>query len=166
MNLTEDEIWDYIDGNGTTESLAATAANIETDPVYATLYEELLAVHQQLASIDLEEPSMSFSRNVMEAVKTAPAPVRLRTRVDKRIIYAFATFFIAAIAVMVTYILSGVRINPAAPELHIDLRATASALRTAINPTVIKIFLFVDMLLAFVYLDILLRRRRKSAIKN
>lgn len=53
--------------------------------------------------MELDEPSMSFTRNVMEAVALQPAPVSLKTKVDNQIIFSIAAFFVLSILAMVGY---------------------------------------------------------------
>jgi len=167
MTTIEGEIWDYIDGNGTAAKLQATADKIATDSAYAAIYHELHSVHQQIAEIDLETPSMSFSRNVMEQLQSEPAPVRLRTKVDKRIIYSISAFFIASIVFLLADIFGQVRGSASSFDLNLDLNLATQGLRQAISPMVLKVFLFVDVLLAFAYLDTLMKRRmRNHATKN
>ncbi|EDM36381.1 hypothetical protein PBAL39_11772 [Pedobacter sp. BAL39] len=160
MTTIEEEIWDYIDGHGTAAQLQATADKIVTDAAYAAIYHELQSVHQQIAEIDLDTPSMSFSRNVMEQLKSEPAPVRLRTKVDKRIIYSISAFFIASIAFLLADIFGQVKGSASSFDLNLDL--ATQGLRQAVSPMVLKVFLFVDVLLAFAYLDTLMKRRLRN----
>lgn len=160
MITIELEIWDYIDGNGTAQQRQAVEAKIASDPVYHSLYKELLNINAEMAGMDLEEPSMSFTRNVMEQVKQEIAPVSLKTKVDKRIIYSISAFFIFAILGIVGYILASsdfafqsFKFSNLQPSWSIDFNKY-------ISPTFIKIFIFIDMILAFAYLDSFLRRKR------
>lgn len=160
MITIEEEIWDYIDGNSSAAQRLTMEAKIASDPIYRSLYEEFLDINAQMAGMDLEEPSMSFTRNVMEHVKLEIAPVSLKTKVDKRIIYSISAFFICTILAIVGYIVANSDVTFQSIKLANFSAASSLDFSKYITPTFIKVFLFVDMLLAFAYLDSLLRRKR------
>ena len=160
MITMEEEIWDYIDGNSSPEKALSVQAKIASDPAYGSLYEELLAINYQMNGLQLEEPSMSFSRNVMEQVKLEIAPVSLKTKVDTRIIYGIAAFFICFILSILGYILSNSTFNFTDIKFNMGFQMEHIDFGKYVTPASIKIFLFVDLLLALAFIDSYLRRRR------
>lgn len=160
MITMEEEIWDYIDGNSSPEQALSVQAKIASDPAYGSLYEELLAINDQMNGLELEEPSMSFSRNVMEQVKLEIAPVSLKTKVDTRIIYGIAAFFICFILSILGYILSNSTFNFTDIKFNMGFQMEHIDFGKYVTPASIKIFLFVDLLLALAFIDSYLRRRR------
>ncbi|WP_316819565.1 hypothetical protein [Pedobacter gandavensis] len=166
MISIEDEIWDYIDGTSNEEQRLAIAAKIASDPVYRSLYEELLDINTQMTEMDLEEPSMSFTRNVMEQVKLETAPMSLKTKVDKRIIYGISAFFITAILSIVVYILVNSNFTFENFEISSFIPNKSLNFSKYISPAFIKVFLFIDLLLALVFLDTLLKRKRTQQNAN
>ena len=64
----EDRLWDYIDGRMDAAERKAIEALLASDAAVREQYEDMLAVHTALSDAGLEEPSMRFTRNVMEAV--------------------------------------------------------------------------------------------------
>jgi anti-sigma factor RsiW len=158
MNSIEEQILAYIDGDLSAEEQQIIEGKIAHDIAYATVYTELLELHQSLANLDFEEPSMSFTRNVMEGIKLEMAPVALKTRVDTRIIYGLTAVFITAIIVVATYAISMSNINLTGvkmPAFNFSLQADL-----LINPLVIQLFIFVDVMLALLYFDRFLRRKK------
>lgn len=160
MITMEEEIWDYIDGNSSPEQALSIQAKIANDPAYSSLYEELLVINDQMNGLDLEEPSMSFTRNVMDQVKLEIAPVSLKTKVDTRIIYGIAAFFILAIVSILGYVLSNTTFTLPDMKFNMGFQMEQIDFGKYVSPTFIKIFLFVDLLLALVFLDSYLRRKR------
>ena len=75
MKTIEEQLWDYIDGNCTIEERIEIEHKIKANLQYHRTYEELLSVHQELEKLNLDEPSMSFNRNVMEKVNLEIKPV-------------------------------------------------------------------------------------------
>lgn len=150
----EEQIWDYIDGNLDSGQKAAIGHKIATDATYQSVYQELFAVHQQMETIELEEPSMSFTRNVMEQVKLEIQPVSLKTKIDHKIILGIASFFILALVSVLVYAVSNVQFTVAKwtlPTLNIE---------PFITPFSIRIFLFIDLLIGLICIDSIFRKKR------
>ena len=114
-------------------------------------------MHSELSKTDLDEPSMSFTRNVMEQVNLELKPVALKTKVDHRIIYSIGGFFIVAILMIFGYVIATANwsFKFDLPQINFDLYESK-----IITPTTIKIFLMVDVILALIYIDGLLRKNR------
>src|SRR5262245_4488375 len=96
MNM-EDRLWDYIDGICPAEERSAIDGLLKTDEAWRKKYNELFSFHQQLQSIELDEPSMGFKNRVMEQVLASPHPSSLKTKVNKRIINGIGGFLILII---------------------------------------------------------------------
>ena len=71
MNTIEEQLWNYIDGNCTPVERLEIEAKLAVNVQYYSMYQELLKVNEELNALDFEEPSMSFTRNVMEKVVNA-----------------------------------------------------------------------------------------------
>src|SRR5258706_4246484 len=100
----EDRLWDYIDGNGNAEEKTFVEQLIATQEAWRKKYHELLDVHQLMStSLELDEPSMRFSQNVMEEIAKYQITPATKTYINKKIIYGIGIFFVAMIAVMLIY---------------------------------------------------------------
>lgn len=152
MTTIEEQIWDYIDGIGSADYRLGIESKIASDEAYKAVYEELSALHQQIGDISLDEPSMSFNRNVMEMVNLEIAPVSMKTKIDTRIIYGISAFFILAIAAIFIYVLS--QLSFTAPKVTLTFNLTSY-----MTPTLFKGFLFADVIIGLLYLDRLLRKK-------
>ncbi|HRO70936.1 MAG TPA: hypothetical protein PK951_11170, partial [Chitinophagaceae bacterium] len=64
----EVRLWEYIDGLSSAEEKSVIEELIENNTQWRVKYKELLEVQQLLQSSELEEPSMRFTRNVMEEI--------------------------------------------------------------------------------------------------
>lgn len=163
MNTIEEQLWDYIDGNCTFAEKIEIEAKIKTNLQYSAVYKELLLVNNELSKLEFEEPSMSFTRNVMEQVNLELKPVALKTKVDIRIIYSIGGFFILSIVTIFGYVIASADLNFKfdLPQINFDLYENK-----IINPTSIKIFLMVDVVLALIYIDSFLRKRKDTTQKK
>ena len=70
MNATEEKLWNYIDGNCTAEEQNNIIALIDADDIVRLKYQEILNLSKQLAAMELDEPPMAFTYNIMEAIRT------------------------------------------------------------------------------------------------
>uniref|UniRef100_UPI003D7F526C anti-sigma factor family protein n=1 Tax=Pedobacter sp. TaxID=1411316 RepID=UPI003D7F526C len=156
MKSLEEQIWEYIDGLGTAQERAALEKKIAADPAFKALYQELMELNQLMGTIELEEPSMGFTRNIMEQIKLEPAPAALNTQVDKRIIYSLAAVFLLSIFTALAYVLANSSFTPMEnPSFNFRIN-----LDQLINPLVLQIFLYMDAILILLYLDRLYRSKK------
>ncbi|RYE31340.1 MAG: hypothetical protein EOP42_10715 [Sphingobacteriaceae bacterium] len=150
MNM-EEKLWDYIDGFCTEEEQKAIRLLIENDENYQHKYLELKALQQSLAALEMEEPAMNFTFNVMESVKQEKILKPLKTMVDQRIIWGIAAFFIGCIVLLLGFVLiqidwhSSTQIN--FPKIK------TPALNASFSSILWKGFLFFDLILGLFFAD-------------
>ncbi|KIA92842.1 hypothetical protein OC25_15765 [Pedobacter kyungheensis] len=156
MNTIEQQLWDYIDGTLDEAAKKALEAKIAADPEIKVQYEALLKLNSVLGTLDLDEPSMSFTRNVMESIALEPAPVALKTKVNTRIIYAIGGFFVLSLLGILGYLFYQTKASftgftmPEKFNINLD---------SYITPTTLYVFLFVDLVIGLIFLDQFLRRK-------
>lgn len=155
MNQIEEQLWNYIDGNCTAEELAHIKARLLVDEQYQKVYEELLAVNKALTQLDFEEPSMSFSRNVMEQVNLEIKPVALKTKVDNRIVYSIMAFFLLPMLSILAYVISQSDVNFSPSLLKTNFQFDTEKILT---PTFIKVFFITDVILLLLFIDSYFRK--------
>ena len=162
MNLIEKRIWDYLDGTDTAEQRELTGQLIKSDPLYRQVYDECKSFNSLVSAIDQEEPSMGFSRNVMERINLEPAHASFKSLIDKRIIFGITGFFlltIAALLVVLFYQIDWTQTTGfKTPEFTMPAIDTAKYL----NSTYINIFFFVDIIIGLYLFDGFLRKRMNS----
>jgi len=100
MNTIEERLWNYIDGTCSEVDRKAVDILIAQDEVYRRKYQELLALNQAFSKMELDEPSMAFTYNVMEAIRAEHAQQPLKAGINKRIIKSISGFFIVSIALL------------------------------------------------------------------
>lgn len=108
-----------------------------------------------LKEMEMEEPSMSFTRNLMDQIDLEIAPVSLKTKVDRRVIIGLSTVFILAMGMVCIYALRNANISYSLPQLDFDLKIDA-----LLSSTVLKAFLFIDLVIGLLYFDSLLRKKK------
>lgn len=160
MKPIEERLWDYIDGLSSPEERIAIGQLLQTDPSVKQLHEEFLAISNSLTFSELEEPSLRFTKNVMEQVALEPAPKALHTRVDKRIINAIAGFFIVTLSVLVIFSLT--QINWSTSFEGFDFSIPQIDWTKYFSNWVLQAFLIGDIVLGLYMLDRWLHQRRKA----
>ncbi len=66
--LSEEQMWDVIDGLATPDVLQKHNQLLLVDPEYKAEYQQYAVLDQQLHKLDLEVPSMRFTENVIDNV--------------------------------------------------------------------------------------------------
>ncbi|RYG17447.1 MAG: hypothetical protein EOO07_11110 [Chitinophagaceae bacterium] len=162
MIKQEEQLWNYIDGLCSAAEEREIEARLATDNALQQLYAQLLEVNGQLKThLELDEPSMSFTRNVMEQVQHEIAPVTLKTKVDQRIIYVIGGFFSITLLALLIYAFATAefKMKMATVNLSVDIDAL-------ISPTFLMVVLFINAALLLVYLDSFLRKGLKKMPKK
>lgn len=155
MNTIEQQLWDYIDGNLNEIQRKNIEEKIETDAAVKLQYEELLNLNFAFSEMEIDEPSMSFIRNVMESVALEPAPVSLKTKVDTKIIFGIGGFFVLSILALLGYVLYNSTFTM--PDFGKYFTSNFN-LETYITPTALYIFIGFDIVIGLIFMDYLLRR--------
>jgi hypothetical protein len=163
----EERLWDFIDGLSTPEENSAVEKLLQTDPLWQTKYRELLEVHQLFQSTELDQPSMRFTRNLMEEIskyKVAPAT---RSYVNKKIIFGIAGFFILVIVGFLTYAFFQINWSTeGSSSLPVDFSKVNMDWSKYFSSTFINIFLMIDVVIGLMLLDRYLRRKKQKAVTH
>lgn len=162
VHLTiEERLWEYIDGMSTPEERTVIDQLIKADEEWRAKYGELMEAHQLMQSSELEEPSLRFTKNVMEEIallKIAPAA---KTYINKKIIWGIAIFFITIIVGFLIYGVGQIQWNSASDTpFPVDL--SNIDLSKMFNNTYINIFMMLNMILGLFLLDRYLTNKRKK----
>lgn len=108
MNMDE-RLWDYIDGLSSPDEKSFVEELIATNAAWRAKYTELLDTHQLMQEhLQLDEPSMRFTQNVMEEISRLHITPATKTYINKKIIWGIGLFFLTLIIAMVGYGLSQV----------------------------------------------------------
>lgn len=156
MNTIEQQLWDYIDGNLNEIQRKSIEEKIAMDAAVKLQYEELLKFNSSLNEMEINEPSMSFTRNVMESVALETAPVSLKTKVDNRIIFSIGGFFVLSILGLLGYVLVNSTISM--PDFG-KFFNNKFDLEKYLTPTAMYVFVGLDIVLGLVFMDYVLRRK-------
>jgi hypothetical protein len=159
----DDRLWNYIDGLTEGEEKSSIEQLLKNNLEWQRKYKELLEIHQLLHSSELEEPSMRFTRNVMEEIAKFHIAPATKSYINKRIVYSIGAFFILMIIGFLIYgfgqidwSVSDTVNNPA--QQYID-RIDFSKF---FNNSYVNIFMMVNIVLGLGLLDWYLSNKKKE----
>ena len=99
----EERLWNYIDGTGTETERSTIEQLLQSNMDWKAKYGELLEVNKLLQSSELEQPSMRFTKNVMEEIAKLHIAPATKTYINKRIIWGIGIFFITLLVGFLVY---------------------------------------------------------------
>ena len=163
MKISEELLWAYIDGICTVDEKQAISIQIATDEAIRLKYMELLDLNNVINNMELEEPSMAFTYNVMESIRAQEAAKPLNTHINRKIILGISWFFILSIAILLVYTLSSVNWSFLSDSAGKTQEYKIPDFFAFISKPVKEGFLFFDLVLAMFLIDNFLRGKKNRA---
>ncbi|HMU45867.1 MAG TPA: hypothetical protein PKC72_05825 [Chitinophagaceae bacterium] len=99
----ENRLWSFIDGTVSKDEKTVIEKLLETDAAWKSKYHELLQANDLLKSSELEQPSMRFTKNIMEEIARLHVAPATRTYLNKKIIWGLGIFFIVMLVGFIIY---------------------------------------------------------------
>src|SRR5437762_192492 len=99
----EEQLWNYIDGGSTADERSTIEKLLRENAEWKAKYQELLEVNQLIQSSDLEQPSMRFTKNVMEEIAKLHIAPATKSYINNRVIWGLGIFFITMILGFLIY---------------------------------------------------------------
>ncbi len=166
MDNREERLWAYIDGQSSEAEREGISVLLTTDDDWRTQYELLLQVHHSIAvAMVPDEPSMRFSKNVMEAIgneRIAPATVRY---INPWVIRGLAAVFLFSILTAVGYFFYSMNLVYRSTPFLPAYTYSRLPFQELLNGTSGKIILCLNIVLLLVFLDMTLSSKRNAALK-
>jgi magnesium-transporting ATPase (P-type) len=160
----EMRLWDYIDGNSTAEEKNFVEELIASNLEWKKTYKELLEVHQMVSgNLELDAPSMRFTKNVMEEIGKFQIAPAAKSYINKKIIWGIAIFFFTMIAGFLVYSFGQVDWSTG-NDSPLPFKVPQVEWNKFFNNTYTNIFLMVNVVLGLMLLDMYLGKKRKQLI--
>ena len=157
----EGRLWDYIDGISSAEEKTVVEQLIATNAEWRDKYGELLDVQQLLQSSELEEPSLRFTKNVMEQISKLQIAPATKTYINKNIIHGLAIFFVTMIVGFLAYGFGQVDWKASGDsKLPVDLGSVDYS--KMFNNDWVNAFMMINVILGLFLLDRYLANKRKQ----
>jgi hypothetical protein len=164
-NNIDDRLWEYIDGQSLIEERSAIEKLIETNKQWKEKYHELLELHQLVQSSTLEEPSLRFTKNVMEEIAKYQIAPATKAYINNKIIWGIGIFFITLIIGFLIYGFGQVDWNASGDnKLPIDISKVDYG--KFFNNTYVNVFMMINVVLGLMLLDRYLAAKKKKLQKE
>lgn len=163
----EERIQAYLDGLCTDREAAEIAQKIANDKEWSKSFEDFSEIHRLLQSgTGLMEPSMRFTKNVMESIQglqiARPASQYLNPWINR----IFAGILISFLGISLIYILGQVDWSSgnASPAMELpDFSGSFSSISSLFNSQATILFFAANMVLGMVLIDYRLKQKNKNA---
>ena len=147
--MTEEQIWDILDGNALPEVQQEHAHLLVTDAEYRAHFATFSTLHDQLCNLELDAPSMRFEQNLMERLQPSVQTRRANDRIP--------LYFLGVMSVL-SAILIGVMAKSSTPSTEpllptLDTPNTEGVISWLSNPALFYGFILLNVILFFVVLD-------------
>ena len=164
----EQQLWAYIDGISSNEERTSIEKMLQSNLEWKNKYHELMELHQLMNSTELEQPSMRFTKNVMEKIAQYHIAPAAKNYINKKIIWGIAGFFFTLIIVFLIYGFAQVDWTSSTDSKYtIDLSRLSQVDYSKIfNNNFVNAFMMVNVLLGLVLLDRILANKRKKFQKQ
>lgn len=157
----EERLWDYIDGLGSAKERSVIEKLLQENTEWKNKYHELLEAHQLLKSSELEEPSLRFTKNVMEEISKYHISPATKTYINKKIIWGLGIFFITMVIGFLIYGLGQMDWKSGdGNNLSFDL--SKIDINRFFSNTYVNIFMMINIVLGLFLLDNYFSNKRKA----
>ena len=164
-NNVDDRLWEFIDGQSSIEEASAIEKLIETNKQWKEKYRELLELHQLVQSSALEEPSLRFTKNVMEEIAKYQIAPAAKAYINNKIIWGIGIFFITLFVGFLIYGFGQVDWNAGGNDkLPIDISKVDYG--KFFNNTYVNVFMMINVVLGLMLLDRYLAAKKKKLEKE
>ena len=156
----EFRLWAYIDGISEEPSVIENL--IAENAAWRSKYAELMEVHQLVQHTTLDEPSLRFTKNVMEEIARLQITPAAKKYINTKIIWGIAAFFFTVISGFLVYGFSQVEWSGGSSSggpLDVDLPAID--FNPVFNNSFVNLFLMLNVVLGLFLLDRYLNMKRK-----
>jgi hypothetical protein len=160
----EERLWEYIDGISSPEEKTIIEKLLESNAEWQAKHRELLEVHQLMQSSDLEEPSMRFTKNVMDDISRLQIAPAASTYINKNIIRGITISFFVLIAGFLIYGFGQMQWETSESSRLPDL--SKIDVSKFFNNTYMNIFLMINVILGLFLLDRYFSDKRKKYKKG
>ena len=160
----DERLWDYIDGLAGAEERSFIEEMIANNLEWKQKYQELLDVHTlTMNHLELDEPSLRFTKNVMEAISKEHIAPAANSYLNKKVIWGISIFFFTMILGFLIYGFAQIDWTAGTQQDYFQFDYSKLERNKFFNNTYATVFLLINGVLGLVLLDMMLERRKRHA---
>ena len=164
----EERLWSYIDGVSEADERSAIDQLLQSNVEWQSKYRELLDVHELLKQTELEEPSLRFTRNVMEGIARVQIAPATKNYINKKIINALGAFFVTMVIGFLIYGFAQVDWSVASSNNNTIMPVDFGKLDFSkfFNNTYVNVFMMINIVLGLMLLDRYLTKKKNESLNS
>lgn len=164
--VMEARLWDYIDGISDAAEKSAIEKLMEENAEWRLKYKELLDIHQLIDLSELEEPSLRFSKNVMDEIARTQIAPATKTYINKKVIWGIAAFFLTVIIGSLIYAVAQVDWSAGSDRNVTGIDFSQVDYSKMFSNTYTNIFIMLNIIFGLFLLDRYLANKRKEYLEE
>jgi hypothetical protein len=161
----EVQLWDYIDGLCDAAQQTTVEKLIAENAQWKSKYHELLELHQLIHTAGLEQPSLRFTKNVMEEISRLHIAPAAKAYINKNVVWGIAAFFLTVILSFVIYGIAEVDWTAGTSGTSVGNGFTIDYSKMW-NNTYLTFFMMGNVVLALMLLDKYLTGKKKKLLEG
>lgn len=158
-------MWEYLDGQASPAEQTVIAKLLQEDASWKAKYQELLQVKELLHSSELEQPSLRFTKNVMEGIARLQIAPAAKSYINKRIIWGIGIFFIAMLVGTLVYGFGEMLAEPATSST-LSKNIGKLDLSRFFNNNLLNALMMINVVIGLFLLDNYLSNKRRQFRKE
>lgn len=156
-------IWHYIDGCCSAEEQLTIKQLIAENLAWKAAYQEVLRLHQHIDLLELEQPSLRFTKNVMEEITRLHIAPAARQYINSKVVWGIGAFFITLIVSFLAYGFSQVKFAaPTAEDSSLLQTVTHADYSNMFSNTFVNAFIGINVILGLMLFDRYLNSKKKQ----
>jgi regulatory protein YycI of two-component signal transduction system YycFG len=167
LNEIEARLWEYIDGFSDAGEKSAVEKLVAENAEWKAKYHELLEVHQSINLVELEEPSLRFTKNVMEEIARLHINPAAKQYINNKVIWGIGAFFLTVIVAFLVYGLSQIDWStPSNVNSGVLDKIADADYSKMFNNTFVNVFMMLNVVLGLMLFDRYLNDKKKKLMKE
>jgi hypothetical protein len=158
----EERLWEFIDGTSSHDENSTIEKLVQTNQQWKEKYYELLELHQLVQASALEEPSMRFTKNVMEEIAKYQIAPATKTYINNRVIWGIGTFLVVMVVGFLIYGFGQMDLTTGGGSNLNVVDFSKIDYSKFFNNTYVNIFMMINVVLGLVLLDRYLDAKKKK----
>jgi hypothetical protein len=158
----EERLWEYIDGLSSHDEKSTIEKLVDSNQQWKEKYHELLELHQLVRSSVLEEPSLRFTKNVMEEIAKYQIAPATKTYINNRVIWGIGTFLVIMVIGFLIYGFGQMDLTAGGGSSLNVVDFSKIDYGKFFNNTYVNIFMMINVVLGLVLLDRYLDSKKKK----
>jgi hypothetical protein len=157
----EERLWEFIDGNNSEEEKSVIEQLLETNQQWREKYHELLELDKIMKTSSLDEPSLRFTKNVMEEIAKYHIAPATKTYINNKIVFGLGLFFITILVGFLIYGFGQIDWTSGG-DSSLPFDVPKIDFTKFFNSTYMNVFMMINVILGLVLLDRYLASKKKK----